>query len=103
MLGDLNSAEAQSAIDYLSLISMLFVLLAMLATFRSILQGLGYGMVAMIAAFGEVAGRIIGGFLAVYLGSFTIICLATPMAWLFAGTYCLVMLLYHLRRINIGK
>ncbi len=48
--------------------------------------------------FCELLGRSLGGWLAVTLLGFPGVCLANPMAWLFALIYCAVMTMVFLKK-----
>lgn len=99
VLGDADPAVAAGAIQYLSVMSMLFCFHGLLMIFRNTLQGLGYSVLAIVSGVGELIGRSLGGVLAVktslgYLG----ICLSNPFAWALAMFYCLFMVCRILRR-----
>lgn len=96
LLGDLASAEAQSAVRYLTLISTLFVFHGLLMIFRNTLQGMNHGMLAMLSSIIEIVGRVLCGWLAVTQNSFDLICVTNPAAWLLAGVYCLVWTYWYL-------
>ena len=92
-------AVTAGAIQYLSVMSMLFCFHGLLMIFRNTLQGLGYSVLAIVSGVGELIGRSLGGVLAVktslgYLG----ICLSNPFAWGLAMFYCLFMVCRILRR-----
>ena len=53
-------------LDYLAVISTLFVILGFLMIFRNTLQGLGYSTMAVISGVGELIGRSFGGWLALH-------------------------------------
>ena len=99
VLGDADPAVTAGAIQYLSVMSMLFCFHGLLMIFRNTLQGLGYSVLAIVSGVGELIGRSLGGVLAVktslgYLG----ICLSNPFAWGLAMFYCLFMVCRILRR-----
>lgn len=99
VLGDADPAVTARAIQYLSVMSMLFCFHGLLMIFRNTLQGLGYSVLAIVSGVGELIGRSLGGVLAVktslgYLG----ICLSNPFAWGLAMFYCLSMVCRILRR-----
>lgn len=88
LLGQTDSPEALGAIQYLNIMSALFLLQGTMKVMRSIPQGMGRSMLAFGAGAMEILGRVVGGALAVRLGSFVMICLSNPMAWGFALVYC---------------
>ena len=95
------SEVAQGGIQYLTLISRLFIIHGFLMIFRNVLQGLGYSMHAILSGIGELLGRSFGGWLAVGGGfGFAAICYANPLAWGFALVYCVVMVTVILRKMK---
>lgn len=98
VLGETESAVAGGAIQYLSIMSVLFFIHGSLMIMRNTLQGLGYSMQAIVSGIGELIGRSLGGWLAVQFFGFTAICFSNPMAWLFALIYCMIMVKYYLKR-----
>lgn len=60
--------------------------------------GMGYSVHAVLSGVGELAGRSVGGWLAVSYFGFTGICFANPLAWLFALAYCSIMVRHFLRK-----
>ena len=88
----------QVALDYLAVISTLFVILGFLMIFRNTLQGLGYSTMAVISGVGELIGRSFGGWLALHGLGFLGISLANPIAWGFALCYCVFMVTRMLRK-----
>ena len=62
----LTNAAKAGALDYLAVISTLFVILGFLMIFRNTLQGLGYSTMAVISGVGELIGRSFGGWLALH-------------------------------------
>ncbi len=97
VLGESSSAEAQGAVQYLSIISTLFILHGSLMIFRNVLQGLGYSFQAILSGVGELLGRSLGAWLAVCFTSYTAICYSNPIAWGFALCYCVFMVWRKLR------
>lgn len=85
------SPVAEGAVQYLTLISTLFIIHGSLMIFRNVLQGLGYSMHAILSGVGELIGRSMGGWLAVQFFGFTAICYANPLAWGLALLYCITM------------
>ena len=102
MLGDADPAVTAGALDYLAVISTLFVILGFLMIFRNTLQGLGYSTMAVISGVGELIGRSFGGWLALHGLGFLGISLANPIAWGFALCYCAFMVTRMLRKEIAG-
>ena len=99
VLGDAEPAIFNGAVEYLTVISVLFVLLSFLMIFRYTLQGLGYSVQAIISGVGELIGRSLGGLLAVKTGlGYVGICLSNPFAWGLAMLYCMFMVRRMLKR-----
>ena len=57
MLGEADPAVTADAIQYLSVMGMLFCFHGMLMIFRNTLQGLGYSVLAVVSGVGELIGR----------------------------------------------
>ena len=99
VLGEADPAVTAGAIQYLSVMSMLFCFHGLLMIFRNTLQGLGYSVLAIVSGVGELIGRSLGGVLAVKTGlGYLGICLSNPFAWGLAMFYCLFMVCRILRR-----
>lgn len=102
VLGETTGAVAEGAVQYLSIMSILFFIHGSLMIMRNTLQGLGYSLQAVVSGVGELLGRSLGGWLAVAGFGFPAICLSNPMAWLFALIYCTVMVRYYLKKTDGG-
>lgn len=98
VLGDADPAVTAGALEYLSVISVLFCFHGLLMIFRNTLQGLGFSTQAVISGVGELLGRSLGGWLAVYKLGYFGICIANPFAWAFALCYCVVMVVLKIRK-----
>lgn len=96
LLGTAGSAEAAASIQYLSVISTLFLFHGALMIFRNTVQGMGFGASALAAAAMEIIGRSAAGVLAVRFGSFLLICLSAPMAWCLACICCVCLCAYYI-------
>lgn len=102
VLGETTGPEAQGGIQYLALVSTLFILHGSLMIFRNTLQGLGYSFHAILSGVGELIGRSAGGWIAVAMTSYTMICFTNPLAWGLALIYCVVMVYRKLNQIEQG-
>lgn len=103
VLGPDTGQAAGLAVQYLSIISTLFIIQGSLMVMRNALQGLGYSSHVVLSGVGELAGRGLGGWLAAkYLG-FVGICFANPLAWFFALVYCTYMVVHFLKKRDQGK
>ena len=99
VLGDADPAVTAGAIQYLTIMSLLFCFHGLLMIFRNTLQGLGYSVQAIISGVGELIGRSLGGLLAVKTGlGYVGICLSNPFAWGLAMLYCMFMVRRMLKR-----
>ena len=98
VLGDAEPAIFNGAVEYLTVISVLFVLLGFLMIFRYTLQGLGYSVQAVISGVGELIGRALGGWLAVHQLGYFGICISNPLAWGLALCYCVFMVTRVLKK-----
>ena len=98
VLGDTDPAVTAGAIQYLSVMSMLFCFHGLLMIFRNTLQGLGYSVQAIISGVGELIGRSLGGLLAVTRLGYLGVCLANPFAWALAMFYCVFMVHHVLKK-----
>lgn len=97
VLGSGSIQVARNAEKYLMICSCLFLLHGLLMIFRNVLQGMGYAGHAVLSGIWELAGRGLGGWIAVSGAGFTAVCFANPMAWGFALCYCAVMVLWFLK------
>lgn len=95
--GETVSQEAQGAVQYLQIMSCLFLIHGALMVFRNVLQGMGHSLQSVLSGAGELLGRALGGAVAIRLSSFTAICFTNPLAWGFALCYCVVMVTRALR------
>lgn len=87
---------------YLKCIGIFFIPLAVVNIYRNGIQGLGYGLLPMMAGVAELIGR---GVVAVIAGaerSYPGVCLAGPAAWVLAGGLLIVMY-YFIMNVNMKK
>ena len=76
---------------YLRCVSVSFLPLVIVNLYRNGIQGMGYGLLPMTAGIAELVGRSGAALIASYFGSYMGICLASPAAWVLAGTLLLIM------------
>jgi len=100
LLGETASAEAQASIEYLSIISTLFLFHGSLMIFRNTVQGMGYSASTLASAVMEIIGRSAAGLLAVHYGSFFLICVSAPMAWTLACICCIGLCMYYIPKAD---
>ena len=98
LLGSADTAEAILSAEYLFIISLLFIFHGSLMIFRNTVQGMGYGASTLASSVMEIIGRSLSGVLAVSFGSFFLICVSAPMAWIFALVCCIILFLIYVRK-----
>lgn len=98
LLGEVVSMEAVKSIEYLTVITTLFVFHGSLMVFRNTVQGMGYSASALAASVMEIIGRSGAGILAVYFNSFFIICVSSPAAWILAMIMCFILYVFYMRK-----
>ena len=98
LLGEVASIEAVKSVEYLTVITTLFVFHGSLMVFRNPVQGMGYSASALAASVMEIIGRSGAGILAVYFNSFFIICVSSPAAWILAMMMCIILYAYYMRK-----
>lgn len=76
---------------YLRCVSVSFLPLVIVNLYRNGIQGMGYGLLPMTAGIAELIGRSGAALIASHFGSYMGICLASPAAWVLAGTLLIVM------------
>ncbi len=96
LLGSASSPEAAASVEYLSIITTLFVFHGSLMILRNTVQGMGFGASALASAVMEIIGRSAAGLLAVQFGSFFLICISAPMAWILAMFCCAGLCAYYI-------
>ena len=100
LLGETASAEALASVEYLSVISTLFVFHGSLMIFRNTVQGMGYAASTLVSSVMEIIGRSAAGLLAVHFGSFFLICVSAPMAWMLAYICCIGLCAYYIPKAS---
>ena len=93
-----------SSVDiYLKCIGIFFIPLAVVNIYRNGIQGLGYGLLPMMAGVAELIGRGIVAVIAGKMRSYPGVCLAGPAAWVLAGGLLLVRYFYimnvHMKKV----
>ena len=87
---------------YLKCIGIFFIPLAVVNIYRNGIQGLGYGLLPMMAGVAELIGRGVVAVIAGAKRSYTGVCLAGPAAWVLAGGLLIVMY-YFIMNVNMRK
>ena len=98
-----DSAEAHILSDtalYLRVMSAFMIPLSMVIIYRFMIQGMGFGMLAIIAGFCELIARALAAW--VLVPAFGIIgaALAGPLAWFFADAFLIPVYYYCKRRLT---
>ena len=92
-----------SSVDiYLKCIGIFFIPLAVVNIYRNGIQGLGYGLLPMMAGVAELIGRGVVAVIAGAKRSYPGVCLAGPAAWVLAGGLLIVMY-YFIMNVNMRK
>lgn len=76
---------------YLICVAVFFIPLTVVNLYRNGIQGMGYGLLPMSAGIAELVGRGVVAVIASYKRSYIGVCLASPMAWILAGSLLLIM------------
>lgn len=87
---------------YLKCIGIFFIPLAVVNIYRNGIQGLGYGLLPMMAGVAELIGRGVVAVIAGAKRSYPGVCLAGPAAWGLAGGLLIVMY-YFIMNVNMRK
>lgn len=87
---------------YLKCIGIFFIPLAVVNIYRNGIQGLGYGLLPMMAGVAELIGRGVVAVIAEAKRSYPGVCLAGPAAWVLAGGLLIVMY-YFIMNVNMRK
>lgn len=92
---------------YLKCVGAFFIPLTIVNVYRNGIQGLGYGLLPMMAGVAELVGRGVAAVIAAGQKSYVGVCLASPAAWVLAAALLIGMYYYivkvDLRRIFSGK
>ena len=95
-VGD-NTAIVGYVNTYLVCVSLFFLPLMAVNLYRNGIQGMGYGFMPMMAGVAELVGRAIFASVGTRFNSYTLVCLASPAAWILAGGLLLVMYYFIMR------
>ena len=75
------------AILYLRISTAFFIPLALVMIYRFLIQGMGFGSLAILAGVSEMIARILGAFILVPLFGFVGAAFSAPLAWIFADAF----------------
>lgn len=97
-----NAEEVIPMVDvYVKCTGAFFIPLYFVNSFRNGIQGMGYGILPMLAGVAELSGRGITAIVAASKESYLGACLASPMAWIIATAMLVIMYLYVMK--DTGK
>ena len=88
--GDVAMIMGQADV-YLKCVGIFLVPLTIVNVYRNGIQGMGYGILPMLAGVAELVGRGVVAMIAAWNKSYVGACLASPAAWVLAGALLLVM------------
>ena len=100
------SGDAELIMDsvdiYLKCVGIFFIPLTIVNVYRNGIQGLGYGLLPMMAGVAELIGRGAVAVIAAQQRSYLGVCLASPAAWILASALLLAMYNYIVK-IDLKK
>ena len=86
--------------SYVKCVALFFIPLYFVYVLRNGIQGMGYGLLPMMAGVAELAGRGITATIAAGKSSYIGTCLASPVAWIFASVLLWVMYFYVMKDMS---
>ena len=90
--------EIVDSVDiYLKCVGAFFIPLAVVNIYRNGIQGMGYGLLPMMAGVAELAGRGIMAVVSAKWKSYIGVCMAGPAAWILADALLIAMYYYIMR------
>lgn len=93
-----NAAEVIPMVDtYLRCVGMFLIPLHFVNVLRNGIQGMGYGILPMMAGVAELAGRGVTAVIAAERMSYFGTCMASPMAWIIASALLIGMYFYVMK------
>ena len=99
-----NLTQVMGMVDiYLRCVSIMFIPLLVVNVYRNGIQGMGFGLLPMMAGIAELIGRGVMAIISGTIGSYTVACLASPAAWILAGGLLLVMYFYIMKKYERQK
>ena len=94
--GDVS--DIMNSVDiYLKCAGIFFIPLAIVNLYRNGIQGMGYGILPMMAGVAELVGRGAVAMIAAGKKSYVGVCLASPAAWILAGGLLIIMYIYIMK------
>lgn len=80
--------------------SMFYIPLVFVNVWRFAIQGLGYSGFAILAGVCEMVARSLVGFIGIPLFGYTAVCLASPLAWIFADCFLIPAFKHCIKRLE---
>lgn len=94
-----NVTEIMGYVDtYLKCVAAFFLPLTIVNVYRNGIQGMGYGLLPMMAGVAELIGRGVVAIVAARDKSYVGVCMASPAAWVLAGGLLIIMYFYVIRQ-----
>lgn len=94
-----NVTEIMGYVDtYLKCVAAFFIPLTIVNVYRNGIQGMGYGLLPMMAGVAELIGRGVVAIVAARDKSYVGVCMASPAAWVLAGGLLIIMYFYVIRQ-----
>lgn len=94
-----DASEIMVSVDiYLKCVGVFFIPLAIVNLYRNGIQGMGYGLLPMMAGVAELLGRGVVAIVAAKQKSYFGVCMANPAAWILAGGLLIAMYYYIMKR-----
>lgn len=78
-----------------------YILLAFVNIFRFLIQGIGFPTFAILAGVLEMIARTLAALVLVPLLGFTGVCMASPLAWIFADAFLIPAYFYVMKKVEI--
>ena len=100
----LDSKETQIISDtvyFLRINAIFYPVLGFLFIFRNSLQGMGYSFLPMMAGVSELVARALVSFGFVSIFGFNAVCLASPVAWIFADALLLTTYFIKMKQLKV--
>ena len=99
-----NLGQIMGYVDiYLKCVGLFFIPLAVVNIFRNGIQGMGYGLLPMMAGVAELIGRGVVAIFASEKKSYVGVCMASPAAWILAGGLLLIMYYFIMKNIEYNN
>ena len=99
-----NLGQITGYVDiYLKCVGLFFIPLTVVNVFRNGIQGMGYGILPMMAGVAELIGRGVVAIFASQKRSYVGVCMASPVAWILAGGLLLIMYYFIMKNIKYNN